>query len=219
MDERVYIRQTGLVPLGSLTEPVYIVGCGSIGSWTALALAKLGCQNITVADGDSVEIHNAGSQVFTSMDDGKVKVDALADKLPVLIEAPEVIEQVGRNITPQDIPENAKIIVMAVDSITTREQFFRYLKNSNRWLIDGRMAGNIVEVYAVKLDNEEDCTRYEQSFFPESEASPIACSMRSVVYNCFVISGMITNIISRIVQRKSVPKELIIDLENFTMFN
>ncbi|SRR5258706_7584717 len=219
IDERVYIRQTDLISPAQLTMPIYIVGAGSIGSWTALSLLKLGCQNIIIADDDTVEIHNAGSQVYASFDEGKLKVEALREKLPSLVENSAHLTIVNRSVDPENIPQAAGIVIMAVDSITVREQFFTRLKNSSRWFIDGRMGGNIVEVFTAKLDRQEDIEAYQKTLFPASEASTIPCSARSVVYNCFIMAGMITNIVARIAKQKMVPTELTVDLENFQMYS
>lgn len=217
IDERVYIRQTSLVDPKNLSMPIVLIGAGTIGSFSALSLLKLGCQDITIYDDDVVSIHNSANQLYTSYDAERSKVEVLRDKLVTLVETPEVLKIVNRKATPEDIPDKA-MVIMAVDSITTREQFFRYLRNSNRIFIDGRMGGNIVEVYTVRLDNEEDCNKYDLSIFPESEAASIPCSARSVVYNGFIMAGMITNIVGRISSGKTVPNELTVDLENFQLY-
>ncbi len=58
-----------------------VVGCGGLGSWTALGLAKGGVKEITLVDPDIVEEKNLNTQVYGPEDIGKYKVDALADKI------------------------------------------------------------------------------------------------------------------------------------------
>ena len=58
---------------------VAIVGCGAVGSWAGLALAKSGIASIGLYDFDRVEHHNIQNQAFNSNQCGMRKVDALSD--------------------------------------------------------------------------------------------------------------------------------------------
>jgi molybdopterin/thiamine biosynthesis adenylyltransferase len=61
---------------------VLILGCGGLGSWTAVGLAESGVGRLTLVDPDSVEISNLGRQLlFTPDDIGRAKVDVVADRL------------------------------------------------------------------------------------------------------------------------------------------
>ena len=57
--------------------PITIIGAGATGSWLALALAKLGVEDITVWDFDIVEEHNIPNQAFGIQNIGFPKVTAL----------------------------------------------------------------------------------------------------------------------------------------------
>ena len=56
--------------------PVLIGGCG-IGSYIAECLLRMGFENLTIADGDVVELTNLNRQNYTSKDIGIKKVFAL----------------------------------------------------------------------------------------------------------------------------------------------
>ncbi len=60
---------------------VLIVGCGGLGSWTALGLAKGGVKEITLVDPDIVEEKNLSTQVYGPEDVGRYKVEALTEKI------------------------------------------------------------------------------------------------------------------------------------------
>lgn len=60
---------------------VTILGCGAVGSWTAVQLAHSGLQNFTVIDDDLVEESNLNRSVFLHEDIGVPKVQALASAL------------------------------------------------------------------------------------------------------------------------------------------
>ena len=84
MYEQLYLRNEGYVP-ADLQEKiratrVLIAGCG-IGSTIAEAAMRLGFEQMTVADGDTVELHNLNRQAYESQDAGRTKAEALADHL------------------------------------------------------------------------------------------------------------------------------------------
>lgn len=60
---------------------VAILGCGAVGSWTAVQLAHSGLENFTVIDGDHVEESNLNRSIFLHEDIGAPKVEAIASAL------------------------------------------------------------------------------------------------------------------------------------------
>lgn len=211
-----FIRQLGLIDPANLTMPIAVIGAGGIGSWTTLGLLKLGCSNVTVYDFDNVEEQNLGSQIYTETDIGSSKVEALQRKLSTLVDGRRAHVENYR-IQDTTLPL-ADIFILAVDNIDTRKDVYNTLKGTDAVLIDGRMAGNAIEIYTVKLNDPDSCRQYEKTFFDASEALPIPCSMRSVIYNTFIISGYITDIVSQIANGLTSPNEIIIDLLNFTLY-
>lgn len=221
MDENIYNRQLGLIHPDKLKMPILIVGAGSIGSWTALALSKLGCSNITIMDGDIIEEHNAGSQVYKASDSGEQKVSALIDKLNILTDqrvkaVPEHFD--FDNKEHLDMIKQFPIVIAAVDNITVREKLYRLLKDTPVFYIDARMAGNALEIYTMNGKDANDHKLYEQTLFAEEDTLPVPCSERSVVYNVFIVGGLITDIVARYANAEVPPKEMVMDLYNFTLF-
>ena len=58
-----------------------IVGCGGIGTWTALQLTMLGIRKLVLVDMDTVEESNLNRQFYYQEDINKDKVIALKEKL------------------------------------------------------------------------------------------------------------------------------------------
>lgn len=214
--ESIYSRQTGIVHPDKLDKSILIVGAGSIGSWTALALLKLGCQNVSVIDFDAVEEQNAGSQIYKLFDIGQQKVDALRDKLRMLTEWD--INPINEKWTSEFDLSPYDIVISAVDNITVRAQLYNKLKDTNKIFIDGRMAGNAIEIYTLNCDNKEDQEKYAQSLFTEEETIAVPCSERAVVYNVFVMAGLLTDMVGKIANQEELPKEVIVDLKNFFLY-
>lgn len=73
---------------------VLVAGCG-IGSTFAESAVRLGFERITLADGDTVAVHNLNRQNYTAADIGRLKVDALADRLRAINPAVDVRKIAG----------------------------------------------------------------------------------------------------------------------------
>lgn len=74
-------RLEGLVPPGMSDLAVCIVGCGSVGSYIAVALARTGIRRFVLVDPDVVEAPNLTRTVYGHADLGKPKVEALRERL------------------------------------------------------------------------------------------------------------------------------------------
>ena len=214
VNNNYHSRQLGLAHPARLQMPIAMVGAGAVGSWTALALARLGCGNLTVMDFDTVEEHNVGPQIYMPQDIGRKKVDALKDRLAFL--TPEKITTVDGTYEGGQL--NGDILIAALDTMAGRKAMFEEHRGMNKWLIDSRMGGNEIHIYTVKLDNVGDVAAYEETLFSDEDALPIPCTERSVVYNVFVISGMIASYVAKISRNINPPRENIIDLANYMMF-
>ena len=213
----------GIVDPGKLDIPTAVVGAGGIGSWTTLALTRMGCSDITVIDFDKVEAHNVGSQIYTEDDIGKTKVEALRDKILSLASG-EIITTLNLKVEEgsqvlEDIFNENKIIIIAVDNIETRKVLLSGAVGKAVWLIDGRMVADSIEIYSEDVQKYAgQRTPIEASMFESGSATPVACTERAVVYNCFVMAGLITDMVAKIVNGQEPPQELIVDLRNFTMY-
>lgn len=214
-----FIRQLGLANPRRLQFPIAIIGCGSIGSWTALGLGKMGCYNVSLYDGDTVKPHNLGSQLFTEKDLNAYKSFALRETLKKLLPNENMIK--GGCYTDmwntKEAPLYAyEIVISAVDSIPTRKAIYEHIIGKKKWFIDGRMGGNIITIYAFRTDDIKACAAYERTFW--KKVAHIPCSQKSVVYNAMVCGGIITDMVAHIANKKDVPYITEIDLFNFNMF-
>lgn len=208
-------RQGGLVTPTQLSIPITIIGAGSIGSWTALALTKMGARQVSIWDHDTIEYQNVGSQVFGDSDIGQLKVDALASTILSL----SPIGLFNRHTSQWNAtsPLVDDIIISAVDVMAVRKSLYETHKGKKIWFIDGRMAANEINLYAFKLDDIEKCKEYEDTLFTDEEAREIPCSERSVMYNAMTCGGLISSIVARIVNDQPVRFETIVDLRNMIM--
>lgn len=210
-----YFRQTDLVDQEALDIPMVMIGCGGIGSITALALAKMGCHNLTVYDDDTIEAHNLPNQVYRVEDMGKKKVEAIADILESYTGArirtyPErVAGQKLRGIVISGVDTMADRIRIWLDSIK--------LNPAVPFYIDARMGGEVSRIYAVRPVDPFQIKAYEATLYSDTEADPLTCTGRTIIYNTFAIAGIITSQVKKFLMGEPYEREILLDLHTLTL--
>ncbi|CAL2083576.1 ThiF family protein [Tenacibaculum sp. 190524A02b] len=96
--------------------PVLIAGAG-LGSNIAENLIRIGFENLTIVDGDIVEITNLNRQNYTYEDVGVHKVDVLYKRLKTI--NPNInLKPIAQFITPDNLTEiikECKVVINAID--------------------------------------------------------------------------------------------------------
>lgn len=78
----LFSRNTGLLESSAMLDKCAIlVGCGSVGSFVAMELARSGVGRFVLCDTDTLEIHNICRHQCGFDDLGRYKVDAVKDKI------------------------------------------------------------------------------------------------------------------------------------------
>ncbi|RLI71304.1 adenylyltransferase [Candidatus Heimdallarchaeota archaeon] len=125
-------RYARLIPLSNVGKEglkrirkarVVVVGCGGLGSVTAVQLTSLGVGFLRIVDGDVVEISNLQRQtLYREEDIGKPKADVAEAFLKKL--NPDIqIEKVGEYLSEENIEKitsEVDFIIDAVDNFKTR---------------------------------------------------------------------------------------------------
>ena len=211
MTTNKYIRQYDMIAPELLATPIHIIGAGGIGSWSTLALAKMGCTNIISQDMDTVSIENTASQIYGDVDIGKPKPEALRE-----IVTPLTSIQISTNCEPWKPSQKIKcpIIISALDNMDTRAKLWQSLKLNPvaRWYIDGRMAGDLIRIYCIDMTKPETWSKYEKTIVTRANIEPVPCTGKAVVYNVFICAGVITNLVKKIAKNEDTKPETIIDL-------
>jgi molybdopterin/thiamine biosynthesis adenylyltransferase len=213
---------------------ITIVGAGSIGSWVTLGLAKLGLQSVTVWDFDKVEMHNSPNQIYSPRDNGKFKVEALTEIVEDLTGLK--IEAYPKKFPPSEYnldysKYQRHLIISAVDSMESREMIWSWLKDKNteeyvHQLIDGRMGGENISVYAVR--SLASPKAYENTLYSDDtsgikndrlrELSEVPCTARGIIDVSLFISSVIVNLTRRMLYDMGVPFATIANITGHEVF-
>jgi len=157
-------------------EPIHIIGVGATGSFVAMELARLGCPKLYLYDKDDVGIHNIPNQYFETQDIGKLKVDALKEKL-LKINPNIIVETTSEFVTPEDISKMSGYVFMLVDVMSTRKQLWEAAKtNPNIKVVwESRLGSDQARVYCLPIKKNQDYKRYEQDFYGDDVSEKSAC--------------------------------------------
>lgn len=136
------------------TEPIHIIGCGSIGATVAENLARLGLTKIILWDFDTVAPHNIANQIFTHDQIGMMKTEALCD---ILSDINPDFQQAGIQVHNEGW-QGEKLsgyVFMCVDSIETRRKIVEANKLNKRVVavFDFRTGLTDAQHYAADWNN------------------------------------------------------------------
>lgn len=204
-DKKHLTRHFDLIDQDKLSTPITVIGAGGIGSWVTFALAKMGFCNIKVYDNDKVDIVNVGNQLYGFSDIGEYKVHALA----------RLCKNVGSNIrakaelfTPETALKASGIVIMAVDSMSTRAMLNEHLSNTV-FMVDGRMGAEKILIYTAQ--NSSQRASYSKSLYTDENAEQVPCTAKATSYCALTIAGLIVGQVKSFLIGNAVAKNLSVD--------
>ena len=246
----MYDRQKTLFDPERDNVPALVIGAGTIGSWTTFGLSKLGVKDIYVIDNDIVEEVNIPVQLY-SLRDAQTKlpkVAALSSRVSsntnrgLRMSGQFIDETTDLNnllfykvgCTPSTITDSTAIVISCVDNMKARQDIFKILKVANGakfrylWLIDGRMAGQVIQVYTCNLPSDSSVKEYEQTLYSDDlstikndeirEISEAKCTERAIVDVSFTIAGLIIRLYRMIAKGQPPNSSYHIDMRNLQYF-
>ena len=205
-----HLRQLDIIDPGMLNIPIHIIGCGSVGSWTALTLAKIGATQLTLWDFDVVEEHNIPNQAFRPADIGRPKVEALGEIIEVMT---------GNAARPQkrrfDGLVDQGMVVVAVDSMDGRIALWRALRDQPiDWLIDSRMGAEVARILTVKVSSLARQRDYGRTLYRSTDALQEPCTARSTAYCATGLASYLTAKVVKILTGRPFSTDITIDFRN-----
>lgn len=182
------------------SKTVTLAGCGGIGSWLALLLARTNVGYLTLYDNDIVETGNLSGQLFSKNSVGDSKVYAVADVLRNYSDYYKVTsytQRFGLYSTTNDV------MMCGFDNMEARKTYFQAWKNrllevSNKsefLYVDGRLSAECLQVYCIQGDDDSAIQYYEEHcLFSDEEADETVCSYKQTSFMANMIAGMMVNV-------------------------
>ena len=202
-----YTRQSDTLPLDKCNTRILLVGAGSIGSYAAMALSKMGIEMITAVDFDDVEEENLNAQVYSPTHVGKSKVTALREA---------IVDQTGMDICYYSCRydrrfvsnpflkhsiENKEyeIVITAVDCLDARKMIFEDLAGSAH-IIDPRMAIEEIAVHYTPKGITDTAKKQhlDNGFSRNEDAIQEPCTNKSIAYTALLAGGLVAKVVKDI---------------------
>lgn len=208
-------------------QRIIVAGIGGIGSNLVFQLARMVPANITMYDDDIVEMVNMAGQLYSSLDVGKYKVNAMADMIADYTSATGVFavpDRFYRNTEAGDI------MMCGFDNMDARAVFFHAWKahveaketeeeKAKCLFLDGRLSMDTLQILCIKGDDAYNMKRYRESFlFADSDAEETVCSMKQTTYLACMIGSLMVNLFTNFVANLLNPV-IPYDLPFFTEYD
>jgi hypothetical protein len=203
-----YVRQQDIVDQKKLSElSVALIGCGAIGSHTALTLTKMGIRKFSLWDPDSVELHNLANQFFTRDAIGKPKVEAT--KAECLRHAVDTVDFDIHTIKYDGRPLDYDCIIAVTDNIEGRALAFKQAKENfvTSLYIDGRMTAEMVRIFSFPPKNYDFQTLYYTDYVEGVVNQEGPCTAKAICYNVGMAASLITSYVKKYIMAEPIPFE------------
>ena len=240
-----HARQERILPQERIIWPLVIIGAGGIGSPTVLQMAKLGFEDITLIDPDTVEEVNIPTQLLWGPgDEGRQKVAIAQERVLQLTgtrikthacsfpDAGDIRQNLSNLIPfrPDEVLDCARwdpaaplyIVISGLDSMRSRKTVWECMKwNLNVPLyVEGRTgvgsAGQWLEVPTVRPCMPNDLACYEKWLYNDDEADEtLACS--SFLPVNMAIASFIASQVSKWVVGKQYFQRIALDIETLAL--
>lgn len=185
-------------------QRIVLAGLGGIGSYVAFLLSRLKPAAIYMYDPDIVETVNMSGQLYSHDNIGGYKVNAIYNMMQTYSGFYNGIAR-ARIYESGSIKEN--IMICGFDNMEARKVFFDSWMNrvrsfeaggantSQLLFIDGRLAAEEFQVFAITGDNEEAIERYKEEWlFADEEAEETLCSYKQTTFMANMIGSVMVNI-------------------------
>lgn len=199
-------RHIDIIHPDQLKVPIHIIGAGAIGSFSAMLLAKMGAEDITVWDMDTVSVENMSCQFYRFKDIGTSKVLALRELVQEFTNV--AIKPMQKEWTPQTVQETRGIVISAVDSMAVRKALFDFCQKDFRvkFFIDSRMGAETALLYCMNPQNAQDRTSYANTFYTDENSVQEKCTAKATTYTASLLSGMVVKTVKDLLTQETYPR-------------
>lgn len=203
-------RQLKIVSPKELAFPVGVIGAGSVGSLTTLALAKMGVPDITVFEDDTVSDAAIAAEFFGPADCGIAKLEALARN---------VHRQTATPIKGNsDFRSQPLVGVVINTSAEDRAEVWRRVKLKPRVkrFIDASLVASHGVIFIASPIDSDDIRRYEATLQlspsqRDGESGKSRGGGSISMAHAMVTAGFTANLVKRHARRERLPVELRFD--------
>ena len=211
-----YHRQLDIIHPDKLAFPITIIGAGASGSYTALALAKMGCTDISVYDDDTVEAHNLPNQVYGRQYEEWFKVEALKDT--IMQSEGLLLKAFAQKYAAQEL---GALVISCVDNMEARKMIWQQAQAYGSMakpitIIDPRQGGEFIVIYSARSHGDiVGAQAYEAGLHPSGESMRLPCTARAVIYNSMLTGALVAIMVKKFALGQALPRRIAVDCSAF----
>ena len=201
-------------------KPIHVIGVGAVGSRIVELLVRLGFENIRIYDFDTVEDVNITNQLYTSMDIGVDKEDALIRHMMEI--NPKIkIKALGK-YTDQTL---SGAVFLAVDSIELRHKIVQdNMHNENIDIfLDGRMNLTDAQHFAANWSYQRQRTMFINTMkFKDDEVQTkmsVCGTSLSVATTVMTLASYTVSNFIRFLKNQPIANQIFLDTFMFEQEN
>ncbi len=210
-----FIRQRDLVNQNKIEQTaITLIGCGALGSASAMALSKMGVSQFTLYDDDIITEENLPNQMYRIDQLGQAKVVALTRIISEYNNQSTFIHNNQKFCILDNI--RTPVIIVTTDSMSSRKLVWeKFIQESQcKCLIEARMGAEEGQVYTIIKKEILGLTPSDQDFYiqrlyPDSEAIQAPCTAKAIIYNVFMIGGLVARSFKAYVHQEKYPREVV----------
>ena len=197
----------------------HILGCGAIGSSTAIQLARMGAEKFCLYDMDRVSLENIGVSHYILNDINKPKVNALKDHI-LSINSSATVKSFDGLFEIFEYQGDNDVAILGFDSMQSRLDAVKVLCENPRikplFIVDGRMGA---EQYQQYFFAKPTVKSYEKKWYPDSEGDPEPCTSKATSYCSNMSGSFIVNTVKKFITGERVQKEIVFSFPAMLMKN
>lgn len=192
-----YVRHMGIFNPHKHQLAASIVGCGAIGSFVAVGLAKMGVRQMNLYDFDKVEIENVPVQLHSRLHLGEPKAKETARIASEMCPEELDVETFGKW---EGQALKTDVVVAAVDDLDVRKAMWQSVKYDKavKLFVDARIGGQAMKIYAVNPCDPKDMKEYDSSL-KSTKGSELPCTERGVIDVSLFASALLIRAVRRYV--------------------
>lgn len=184
------------------SKTIVVAGCGGIGSWCILLLARMKPKSMFIYDDDLVESVNMAGQLYRVSDINDNKVDAISQIVEEYADYHSIFA-IDEKFTAES--EASDIMICGFDNMAARNTFFTswlsHIENKSEedkakcLFIDGRLNAEEFQIFCIAGNDSYNIDRYAKEFiFPDDMAEATSCSYKQTTYCANMIASYMVNL-------------------------
>lgn len=189
-------------------KDIHIIGCGGVGSWVAVNMARFYPRSISLYDFDAVDDTNMAGQFFFADQVGTPKAAALANNIRNFTAGLTIVNTCISKFNVNETNFGNDVYIFALDDQQEKINIFNELtwrnKDKGVWLIDCRLSVDRLQIISMGINwgynRYNECANIYRNrlLFAPEEAESTSCTMKQTTFMANLIGGLVANVYTSI---------------------